>query len=143
MKKYTQKELLEESFWKGVGKTIGGVARGVDYIAGQVAPELQRLYKDPYKAGKGLVSAIKGTPSNGKSKGTQASTASNNSPTATSQETANIRQGLARQQYTLSNTPTLSYVDPRTRIKYFNVNIEKNGRQLNAIVDLNGNFLTP
>lgn len=58
MKKYTQKEILNEGFWKGVGKTIGGVARGADYVLGKVAPEAQSLYKDPYKAVMGLKDAV-------------------------------------------------------------------------------------
>lgn len=201
MKKYSQKQLLEEGFWKGVGDVIGGVARGADYVAGQVAPELQRLYKDPYKAAKGLVGAIKGgekeiqelyavvdendvviaTASNelaakrsissselpplsvkDKSKlrvvktqktaqvgaplkaGLQGSGSGSSANTSTSpQEISNIKQGLSRKQYNLLNAPTLSYVDPRTRMKYFNVQIEKNGNRMNAIVDLNGNFPTP
>ena len=58
MKIYTQKELLSESIWggiqsaaKGVGKGIVGAARGVDYMLGQVAPEIQGIYKG---AGKGI-----------------------------------------------------------------------------------------
>ena len=128
MKKYSQKELLEKRFWKGVGNVVSGIARGADYVAGQVAPELQRLYKDPYKAAKGLVGAIKGDQSN---------------TSVSSQEIANIRQGLSSKQYNLLSSPTLSYVDPQTRMKYFNVQIEKNGNLMNAIVDANGNFSTP
>jgi hypothetical protein len=143
MKKYSQKELLEEGFWKGVGKTIGGVTRGADYIMGKVAPEAQRLYKDPYKAAKGLVGAIKGDKSIEQNKGGVNSSGTNTNTSASSQEIANIKQGLSSKQYNLLNTPTLSYVDPQTRIKYFNVQIEKNGRKINAIVDLNGNFPTP
>jgi len=142
MKKYSQKELLEEGFWKGVGNVVGGVARGVDYVAGQVAPELQRLYKDPYKAAKGLVGAIKGeTIKQGGGKGGSSGSSTNTS--ASPQEVSNIKQGLSSKQYNLLNAPTLSYVDPRTRMKYFNVQIEKNGNRMNVIVDLNGNFTTP
>ena len=143
MKKYSQKELLEEGFWKGVGKTIGGVARGTDYIMGKVAPEAQSLYKDPYKAAKGLVGAIKGDNTIKQNKVQGGSSGASATTSASSQEIANIKQGLSSKQYNLLNTPTLSYVDPQTRIKYFNVQIEKNGRKINAIVDLNGNFPTP
>ena len=143
MKKYSQKQLLEEGFWKGVGNVIGGVARGADYIVGKVAPEAQSLYKDPYKAAKGLVGAIKGEKpiKQGKVQGGSSGASTNTS--ASPQEISNIKQGLSSKQYNLINTPTISYVDPQTRIKYFNVQIEKNGRKINAIVDLNGNFPTP
>jgi hypothetical protein len=143
MKKYSQKELLEEGFWKGVGNVVGGVARGVDYVAGQVAPELQRLYKDPYKAAKGLVSAIKGEKPIKQGGGKGGSSGSSTNTSVSPQEVSNIKQGLSSKQYNLLNAPTLSYVDPRTRMKYFNVQIEKNGNRMNAIVDLNGNFTTP
>ena len=143
MKKYSQKELLEEGFWKGVGGVVGGVARGVDYVAGQVAPELQRLYKDPYKAAKGLVGAIKGDQSIKQGKVQGGSSGTNINTSVSSQEIANIRQGLSSKQYNLLNSPTLSYVDSRTRMKYFNVQIEKNSNRMNAIVDGNGNFPTP
>ena len=63
MKKYTQKEILSEGFWKGVGKTIKGVAQGADYVLGKVAPEAQSLYKDPYNAAMGLKDAVLGTKS--------------------------------------------------------------------------------
>jgi hypothetical protein len=143
MKKYSQKEILEEGFWKGVGNVIGGVARGVDYVAGQVAPELQRLYKDPYKAAKGLVGAIKGEKPIKQGKAQGGSSRSSTNTSTSPQEVSNIKQGLSSKQYNLLNEPTLSYVDPRTRMKYFNVQIEKNGNRINAIVDLNGNFTTP
>lgn len=143
MKKYSQKELLEERFWKGVGNVVGGIARGVDYVAGQVAPELQRLYKDPYKAAKGLVGAIKGDQSIKQGKVQGGVSGANTNTSVSSQEIANIRQGLSSKQYNLLSSPTLSYVDSRTRMKYFNVQIEKNGNQMNAIVDVSGNFPTP
>ena len=143
MKKYSQKELLEERFWKGVGNVVGGIARGVDYVAGQVAPELQRLYKDPYKAAKGLVGAIKGDQSIKQGKVQGGASGTNTNTSVSSQEIANIRQGLSSKQYNLLSSPTLSYVDSRTRMKYFNVQIEKNGNRMNAIVDANGNFPTP
>jgi hypothetical protein len=143
MKKYSQKELLEAGFWKGVGNVIGGVARGVDYTLGKVTPELQSLYKDPYKAAVGLGRAIKGSPSE---EGKQGHT-TNNTPQKTNyaspQETANIRQGLASKNITLLNNPTLSYVDSRTRMKYFNVEIENQGRKMNIIVDSDGNYSNP
>lgn len=140
MKKYSQKELLQEGFWRGVGKTIGGVARGVDYVTGQVAPELQRLYKDPYKAAKGLVSAVRGTPSTAATKDVaNKKNVSNVNP----QETANIRKGLASKNINLLNTPTLSYTDPNTQVRYYNVEVESKGKKINAIVDANGNFQTP
>lgn len=143
MKKYSQKELLEERFWKGVGNVVGGIARGVDYVAGQVAPELQRLYKDPYKAAKGLVGAIKGDQSIKRGKVQGGVSGANTNTSVSSQEIANIRQGLSSKQYNLLSSPTLSYVDSRTRMKYFNVQIEKNGNRMNAIVDVSGNFPTP
>ena len=140
MKKYTQKELISEGFWRGLGNVIGGAARGLDYVAGKVAPELQSLYKDPYKAAVGLGRAIKGSPTKevDKSQKNQKS-----STVASPQETANIRQGLASKSITLLNTPTLSYTDPKTRLKYFNVRIETKGNEINAIVDSKGNFATP
>lgn len=143
MKKYSQKELLEERFWKGVGNVVGGIARGADYVAGQVAPELQRLYKDPYKAAKGLVGAIKGDQSIKQGKVQGGVSGANTNTSVSSQEIANIRQGLSSKQYNLLSSPTLSYVDSRTRMKYFNVQIEKNGNRMNAIVDVSGNFPTP
>lgn len=140
MKKYTQKELISEGFWRGLKKVVGGTARGLDYVAGKVAPELQSLYKDPYKAAVGLGRAIKGSPTKeiDKSQKNQKS-----STAASPQETANIRQGLASKSITLLNTPTLSYTDPKTRLKYFNVRIENKGNEINAIVDSKGNFATP
>jgi len=139
MKKYSQKELLEEGFWKGVGSAIKGVARGADYIVGQVAPEAQRLYKDPYKAAKGLVRAVKGkSPID-----TRQGTTSNNQTNISPQEISNIRRGLTSRNITLLNNPKLSYTDPNTRNKYYEVEIESNGRQIRAIVDANGNFQTP
>jgi len=60
MKKYTQRELLEEGFWSGVGKAVGGVAKGVDYTLGKALPQVQKLYKDPYNFGKGFVQAVAG-----------------------------------------------------------------------------------
>lgn len=139
MKKYSQKELLEEGFWKGVGSAIKGVARGADYIVGKVAPEAQSLYKDPYNAGRGLVRAVQGKPKINTKKGTTGNNQSNVSP----QEMANIKRGLTSKGITLLNIPKLSYTDQSTQIKYYNVEIEKNGRRFNAIVDTNGNFQTP
>ena len=139
MKKYSQQELLEEGFWKGVGSAIKGVARGADYIVGQVAPEAQRLYKDPYNAAKGLVRAVQGkSPIN-----TQQGTTGNNTSNINPQEMANIRRGLTSKGITLLNIPELSYTDPSTRVKYYNVEIESSGRRIRAIVDANGNFQTP
>lgn len=141
MKKYTQRELLQEGFWKGVGKTVGGIARGTDYIVGKLAPEAQSLYKDPYLAAKGLVRAVKGSPST-TSPATQGGSTGGQT-NATSVELTNIRTGLSRNNMTLLNTPTLSYVDPNTRKKYFNVQIRNRGQVMNIIVDENGNYTNP
>jgi hypothetical protein len=143
MKKYSQKELLNEGFWKGIGKVAGGVARGVDYTLGKVAPELQSLYKDPYKAAVGLGRAIKGSPSGEDKQGYTTNNTPQKTNYASPQETANIRQGLSSKNITLLNNPTLSYIDSRTRMKYFNVEIENQGRKMNIIVDSNGNYSNP
>jgi hypothetical protein len=139
MKKYTQQELLEEGFWKGIGSAVKGVARGADYIVGQVAPKAQSLYKDPYNAAKGLVRAVQGKPPINTRQGTTSNNQSNISP----QEMANIKRGLTSRGITLLNIPNLSYTDQNTRVKYYNVEIESNGRRIRAIVDANGNFPTP
>jgi hypothetical protein len=139
MKKYSQQELLEEGFWKGVGSAVKGVARGADYIVGQVAPKAQSLYKDPYNATRGLVRAVQGKPQINTKKGTTGNNKSSISPT----EIANIKRGLTSKGITLLDIPRLSYTDPSTRVKYYNVKIENKGRQVRAIIDQNGNFTTP
>jgi hypothetical protein len=131
MKKYSQKELLEEGFWKGV-------ARGADYIVGQVAPKAQSLYKDPYNAARDLVRAVQGKPPINNKTRKNGNNTSNISP----QEMANIKRGLTSKGITLLNIPKLSYTDQNTRVKYYNVEIESNGRRIRAIVDANGNFPT-
>lgn len=60
MKKYSKKELLSEGIWGG----IKAAARGVDYMLGKVAPEIQGIYKgagkDIKNTARGLVQAIQG-----------------------------------------------------------------------------------
>jgi hypothetical protein len=65
MKKYTQRELLEEGTWQNiknskVGKFVAGAGRLADYAVQKVAPEARQLYMTPINTVKGAYNAITG-----------------------------------------------------------------------------------
>lgn len=65
MRKYTQRELLEEGTWENiknskVGKFVAGAGRLADYAVQKVAPEARQLYMTPINLVKGAYNAATG-----------------------------------------------------------------------------------
>jgi hypothetical protein len=126
MKKYTQRELLSEGFW-------GGLGRGADYLVGKIAPRVQELYKTPYNVGKGFVQAVRGTSNLKQGKPVPQNIVNS------------IRAGLQRNNMQLSFKPIKYYsyseqlrkdvygatvIDPTTR-KEKGIYVDKNGNEIN------------
>jgi hypothetical protein len=102
MKKYTQRELLNEGLWSGI-KSVG---RGIDYVLQKAAPEVRKLYRDPYYAVKGLTNAMKGSPQK-KQEGVQKQ-GSNTS--VSSDILTSIKNGLQRRNITVSNQTPIRHI---------------------------------
>jgi hypothetical protein len=119
MKKYSQKELLNEGIWDGIKKVGGAVVsgakalgRGLDYTLAAAAPEVRKLYRDPYYAAKGLKNAIQGKPYEkpGQSNSQGTSTA------VSSDALISIKNGLQRRNVTVSNQTPIRHIakDPQS-----------------------------
>jgi len=132
MKKYTQLELLNEGFWNGI-KSAG---RGLDYILKKAAPEVRKLYRDPYNAVKGLKNAIKG------------SNAQKTSTSVSSDVLMSIKKGLQRRNMIVSNQTPIRRVaiDPNSGKDIYTVTVidtsSPSRAQRQIYVDKNGSQIT-
>jgi len=129
MKKYTQRELLEEGFWSGVGKAVKGAAKGIDYTLGKVAPEVQKLYKDPYNFGKGFVQAVTGD---------------TNKPSSnmTDRMIKRMENGLSKTGYTLDSNNMPRFIGNFNGTPGYEVTVTKEGVQRVVTIDKNGKILS-
>ena len=132
MRKYSQEELLNEGVW-GAVKAIG---RGADYLIGKAAPEVQKLYKDPYNAAVGLKNAVMGNTTTNPKEG----------KVVPQQILNSIRTGLQRTGNKLSFKPIKYYTYSKELKKDVYgatiIDATTNKEQL-VYVDKNGVILTP
>jgi hypothetical protein len=129
MRKYTQRELLEEGFWSGVGKAVKGVAKGIDYTLGKVAPEVQKLYKDPYNFVKGVGQAATGNNNN-------------SSSNMTDRMIKKMENGLAKAGYTLNSNNMPRFIGNFNGTPGYEVAVTKQGIQSAITIDSNGKILS-
>jgi len=135
----TQKELISEDFWRGMRKLIGGAGRGIDHVLGAVAPEIQKLYKNPYKFGKSGVNKILGKHDDnilrqdGKLK-------------QNVDDVGYIRDSLRKQGFTVLNKPIEVFAtDPKTGDPIYSVSVfdRTNGQPRIIYTDSDGTVRMP
>jgi len=134
MKKYTQKELLNEGFWKGVGtfaKRAGNIAKYAATKALPVTTQAVRDVRDTFKDVKTLA--------------TGGSVVDKSARTVTPEVTQSIKQGLLRQNIRLSSIPiTYQSYDQATRKHIYKATVYNNaGKKVSYYVDKDGVILNP
>jgi len=143
MRKYTQKELLEEGTWQNIkdtankvknsrfGKIVGGAAKLADYAVQKVAPEARQLYMTPINTVTGAYNAATGNTIE---------------PGGMSDKLMNkIANGLQKKKWALDPDKIPKYAGVFNGKQSYNVNITDlsgNNKKV-VIVDENGNILSP
>jgi hypothetical protein len=134
MKKYSQKQLLNEGFWQGVGtfaKRAGNIAKYAATKALPVTTQAVRDVRDTFKDVKTLA--------------TGGSVVDKSARTVTPEVTQSIKQGLLRQNIRLSSIPiTYQSYDQATRKHIYKATVYNNaGKKVSYYVDKDGVILNP
>jgi hypothetical protein len=134
MKKYSQKELLKEGFWQGVGtfaKRAGNIAK---YAAKTALPATTKAVTD-----------LRDTFKNVKTLATGGEVVDKSAQTVTPEITQSVKQGLLRQNIRLSFKPIAyqSY-DQATRKHIYKATVfDSAGKEVYYYVDKDGVILNP
>jgi len=132
MRKYTQRELLEEGFWstvKKIGSGIKRTAKIADKVLTPVLPEVTRLVKDPVNYIKGIKDAATGYDPKSKDLSDKA--------------IHEMEANLAKQGYTLDPNDIPRYEGNYNNMPSYSVYVtDSNGNATTLTVDKKGNKIT-
>jgi len=129
MRKYTQRELLEEGFWSGLGKGLVKTAKVADKVLTPVLPQVTRLVKDPVNYIMGIKNAATGYDPKSKDLSDKA--------------IDEMEANLAKQGFTLDPNDIPRYEGNYNNMPSYSVYVtDSNGNATTLTVDKKGNKIT-
>jgi len=129
MRKYTQRELLKEGFWSGLGKGLVKTAKVADKVLTPVLPQVTRLAKGPINYGMGIYNAATGYDPKSKDLSDKA--------------IDEMEANLAKQGFTLDPNDIPRYEGNYNNMPSYSVYVtDSNGNATTLTVDKKGNKIT-